>query len=142
MDPPRIDVLVTQLRAGQLNRRQFLARATTLGLSAGAATALVRVAEARQASPSASPPASPGASPIASSAASGHALTSMTREAYWAELRQAFPLEQPGRQGGAVITGGTIDISTLNPMLAVDAISGLITGLLFDVLVTVSPLDA
>ncbi len=142
MERLRVDALVNQLRGGHLDRRQFMSRAGALGLSAGAAAALARTAGAQDASPSASP--SPGASPAASPRAggeTGYALTSITREEYWAAVREQFQLEEPGQEGGIVIYGETTDIRVLNPNLSTDVYSGLITGYLFDGLVTESPID-
>jgi len=138
VDHDHIDTLVTQLRGGQLDRRQFLSRVAALGIPAGVATSLMHPVHAQEASPAGSP--SPMASPQVR-VTSGHALTSMTRDESWQAIRQAFPLESPGRQGGSIITGATSDISTLNPILAGDALSGLITGFLFDWLVTIGPVD-
>ena len=142
MERLRVDALVNQLRGGHLDRRQFMSRAGALGLSAGAAAALARTAGAQDASPSASP--SPGASPAASPGAggeTGYALTSITREEYWAAVREQFQLEEPGQEGGIVIYGETSDIRVLNPNLSTDVYSGLITGYIFDGLVSESPID-
>ncbi|MDP8909582.1 MAG: ABC transporter substrate-binding protein, partial [Chloroflexota bacterium] len=65
----------------------------------------------------------------------------MTRAEFHQAIRQRFPLERPVREGGLVIYGQTSDISVLNPMLVSDVLSARITSLVFDALVSVSPLD-
>lgn len=137
--PLSVDISNLRLRQRHLDRRQFLARATSLGLTAGAAPVLGRTTAVL--AQRATPAASPSASPIASPASTGHGLTSMTREEYWAAVRAAFPLEAPATTGGVVIYGETSDIQVLNPNLAADIYSALVTGLVFDGLVTISALD-
>jgi len=140
MDRAQIDDFVTELRDGRLDRRQFLARAGVAGLSAGAAAAIWRTvaATAQSASPvaSLSPVASPSASPV-----TGYAQRSMDRAEFWAAVRAQYPLETPGQPGGFVIAGESTDLAVLNPILADDYLSGLVTGFMFDYLVTISPLD-
>ena len=137
--PLSADISNLRLRQRQLDRRRFLARATSLGLTAGAAPVLGRTTTVL--AQRASPAANPGASPIASPASTGRALTSMTRDEYWAAARAAFPLETPAATGGVVIYGETSDLQVLNPNLAADVYSALVTGLVFDGLVTISALD-
>ncbi|MGN6483963.1 MAG: ABC transporter substrate-binding protein, partial [Thermomicrobiales bacterium] len=84
-----------------------------------------------------SPEATPGASPVP-----GHFTTvSPTREDVLATLRATYPIQPPGNDGGDVITGYTLDISTLNPLLRSDFESGYVTNLIYESLVNASPID-
>lgn len=48
------------------------------------------------------------------------AMTSITRDEYYAELRESFDLEKPGASGGTVIMGETGDMRTFHPHVATD----------------------
>jgi peptide/nickel transport system substrate-binding protein len=102
----RMTELIEQLHRGELSRRGFLRAAGATGMSLGAASALAATAGA-QATPSASPVAGAGA-------------TSITRDAYLAQLREAFGWEDAASTGGQVIMVSTADIQTLNPNIASD----------------------
>lgn len=132
MTKPDLNRLVDQLRRGEISRRVFISRAAAFGLSGTAAGLLARQAGAQDASPESSPVGSPVASPVGSPAASpvaGAATRSITREEYYAALREEYPLEEPAQTGGQVIYVQTSDISTLNPTLVEDVYSGYITDL-------------
>lgn len=128
MDRSRIESLVDQLRSGQLSRRQFMTRAAAMGLSVGAASALVRSVSAQ------------GSTTPAAGGAAG-ATKSPTREEYYAKLREKFKFEEPKKKGGEVIWGELSDISTLNTALVSDTYSSWICGFIFDSLVGTSPVD-
>lgn len=127
MPTDRLTELLTQLRRGDLDRRQFLQAATAAGLSAGAASMLARSASA-QATPDASP-------------AGDFDSGSVTREEYLAELEEAFPWEEPANTGGQVIMISTGDIQTLNPNIASDIASSHIHYQTFNRLCFDSPID-
>ena len=118
--------LVRQLQDGEISRRAFMRRATALGVSAAAAGALVSNVAAQDASPEASPVGG---------------TTSMTREEYYAQLREEFDLSEPEQTGGQVIYVNTTDVRTLNPQLVTDVYSGLITDMVYPYLVGGSPID-
>jgi peptide/nickel transport system substrate-binding protein len=115
MDSSRIEALVAQLRAGQLSRRQFMGRAAAMGLSVGAASALVRSAGAQG----------------TTSAKSG-AAKSPTRDEVFAQIKEKYKFEDIKKQGGQVIWGELSDISTLNTTLVDDVYSNWICGFIFD----------
>lgn len=78
----------------------------------------------------------PSASP-----APGGGVVAPAREEVNAQLRTVFGLEAPRRTGGTVVYGALSDVSTLNPLLAVDVFTGVITDLLYEPLVGFSPID-
>jgi peptide/nickel transport system substrate-binding protein len=78
-------------------------------------------------------------SPVASP--TGKAVASITREEYYARLRDAYPLEEPGTPGGAIIYGESTDIQTVSPIVSSDSYSGLIIRLIYNYLVRPSALD-
>ncbi|MGH2531391.1 MAG: ABC transporter substrate-binding protein [Thermomicrobiales bacterium] len=78
------------------------------------------------------------ASPVA---ATGEASRSITRAEFEEQLRQAFSLEEPAARGGTVILGDAFDVGTLNGLLASDATTLYVTGLIFESLVVSSPID-
>jgi peptide/nickel transport system substrate-binding protein len=129
--------LLSESRYGRLDRRSFVARATGLGVSAGAAAMLSRSVLAQDASPEASPVGSPVASP----AATGLAETSITRDEYFAQLLEKYPMEAAANPGGHVIHVNTSDIRVLNPTLVTDTYSGYITSSVFSYLVGTSAID-
>jgi len=144
MAKPDIDQLVDALRRGEISRRGFISRAAAFGLSGAAAGLLATQASAQDASPQASPQASPVGSPAASPAASpiaGAGMRSITREEYFAALREEYQFEEPQSTGGQVVYTETSDITTLNPTLVVDVYSGLITGFVFEALAESSAID-
>lgn len=126
MDRSRIESLVDQLRSGQLSRRQFMTRAAAMGLSVGAASALVRSVSAQG---------------TTTKAASGGAAKSPTREEVYAAIKEKYKLSEPKKKGGQVILAETSDISTLNTTLVQDVYSGWITGFIFDSLVSTNWAD-
>jgi peptide/nickel transport system substrate-binding protein len=75
------------------------------------------------------------------SVSGGETITSMSREEYYAQLREAFAFEEPQNQGGQVIWGQTADISTVNGLLTGDYPTIYVTGFIFEPLVSVSPVD-
>ena len=144
MTRPDLDRLVDQLRRGEISRRVFISRAAAFGLSGTAAGLLARQAGAQDASPEPSPAGSPVASPVGSPAASpvaGAAMRSITREEYYAALREEYQFEEPAQTGGRVIHVDTSDVTTVNPTLVVDVYSGLITGFVFEALANTSVID-
>ncbi|MDP9365116.1 MAG: ABC transporter substrate-binding protein [Chloroflexota bacterium] len=115
--------------------------------------AMVPVVSAQDATPDASPMASPGASPAASpgagaspvaspsTAGTGETIRSITREQYYQQLREAFQFEEPQSEGGQLIWGEISDIDTTNGLLSDDLPTGYVMGLIFETMVTSSPID-
>jgi peptide/nickel transport system substrate-binding protein len=71
----------------------------------------------------------------------GSPAHSITRAAFDAELEATFGLEEPAHRGGQLIYGSISDIDTLNGMLVGDVFTATVTNLLFEPLVTTSPID-
>jgi peptide/nickel transport system substrate-binding protein len=71
----------------------------------------------------------------------GSPSRSMTRAAFDAQLETVFALDEPERRGGQLLYGAITDIDTLNPMLAGDVFTFAVTNLLYETLVTISPID-
>jgi peptide/nickel transport system substrate-binding protein len=134
-----IDLLIDQLRNGDVSRRGFIRRATALGLSAAAAGSLVRAAGAQDATPQASPAASPGASPVPYTGPVG--TLSPDRAKVNQDINEHFKFEEAKNKGGDIIFAETSDISTVNSILVSDTYSSWITGFLSDFLVGSSPID-
>ncbi|MDP9354632.1 MAG: ABC transporter substrate-binding protein [Chloroflexota bacterium] len=105
----QFEELIGEVRAGRVDRREFLKRAAAIGLSASTIGLALR-AEAALAQEGS--PAAGGA---------GETITSITTEEYLKNVREAFPFEEPQNQGGQVILGDSTDISTVNAMLAGDS---------------------
>jgi len=124
-----IDMLLEQLKTGQISRRGFVRRATALGVSASAAGMLAKGAMAQDATPAASPSAS---YPI---------VKSPTRDEVEASIQEKFQLTQPENQGGDVIHAQTSDIQNLNTTIVADTYSSWISGFIYDFLIGGSPVD-
>lgn len=125
-----IDMLLEQLKSGQISRRGFVRRATALGVSASAAGMLAKGALAQDASPSASP-----------AAGSFEPQTSINREEFNALLQETFQFTEPENMGGEVIHVQTSDIQTLNTTITDDLYSSWIAGFIYEGLVGGSPID-
>src|SRR5215207_10366494 len=89
-----------------------------------------------------------GVAPVTTSAqdatpspSEGTPAHSITRAAFDAELEATFGLEEPTHRGGQLIYGSISDIDTLNGMLVGDVFTATVTNLLFEPLVTTSPID-
>jgi peptide/nickel transport system substrate-binding protein len=121
--------LMRAWRERRFDRRGLMLRAGAAGLSATALGALGTF-----------PVAAQDASPEAA-AAEGEAIQSITRDEFHAMLRENFAFEEPQNQGGAVIWAQTADISTVNGLLTADYPTIYVTGLIFEPLVSVSPID-
>jgi peptide/nickel transport system substrate-binding protein len=138
MNRVSLENLFDQFRSGQLSRRNFVRRATALGVSAAAANMLAQSAVAQDSTPAqGSPVASPAASPVGT----GEIIRSITREEAEAEIEAAFAFKEPQNQGGQLIHTMTTDISTLNTVLASDLYSVWISGFIYDSLVGTSPVN-
>jgi peptide/nickel transport system substrate-binding protein len=120
-----------RFRRGEIDRRDFICLATTAGLTPAAAMTLSSHVVAQDASPAASPMATPA----------GETIRSITREEFYAQLKEQFPLDGPEQTGGSLVHTYTTDITTLNPILVSDVFSGLIVGFVFEGLVGTSPID-
>ncbi|HWV25290.1 MAG TPA: ABC transporter substrate-binding protein [Thermomicrobiales bacterium] len=129
MQNPDIQSMLDRFRRGEIDRRSFITRAVASGLTFGAAGMLAGSVAAQDATPG------------ASAESSGEVIKSITREEYFAQLRQTFPLEAPETPGGELIVTYSKDVMTLNPILRTDVYSGYITQLLFEGLVGTSPID-
>ena len=103
------------------------------------AAAAAPIAAAQDASPAASPSASPvaGGTPVASF----DPVTSITRQEFADQLFEAFPMEEPENEGGEIIWGQPSDLSTVNPILGGDQPTNPFLGLVFESLVSTSPID-
>lgn len=147
MNRTEIDNTIEQFRSGDLSRRAFMRRATSLGLSAAAAGMLANHVGAQVATPDstpvvATPDPGPGATPVASPVGgTGEIIRSITREEAQAQIDEAFPFEEPQNEGGQLIHTMTTDISTVNTVLAQDLYSVWVTGFMYDQLVEISPVD-
>jgi peptide/nickel transport system substrate-binding protein len=112
-----------------IDRRRFMARAGALGIATGTLGALApMLARAQDATPE-------------MASAGGEAIRSMTRDEYYAQLREEFAFEEPQNQGGQVIWSQTSDISTVNGLLTADYPTIYVTGAIFEPLVGASPID-
>lgn len=116
--------LYLQFRDGLLDRRQFIVRASTLGLSAASLNRFFSALPATAAQAAQSP----------------------SREEWLASLREAYPFtDDPGaeNEGGAVTIGRLPNspITTLNLLLANDAQTQSVLNLCQEYLVGISPID-
>lgn len=120
-----IQAALDRLRRGELDRRTFMTRAIAAGLSVGAAGMLARSVAAEEATP----------------AETGEVIHSMTRDEFYAQLRETFPMEEPANPGGEIVVSFSKDVATLNPTLRTDVYSSYITDLIYESLVGTSPID-
>ncbi len=112
-----------------IDRRRFMVGAGALGLATGTLGALApMLTRAQDATPQ-------------TASAGGEAIRSITREEYYAQLREEFAFEEPQNQGGQVIWSQTSDISTVNGLLTSDYPTAYVTGFIFEPLVGVNPID-
>src|SRR5215207_11661798 len=84
--------------------------------------------------------------PIAGSAqdespAASQSQVSITRDEFLQELRDNYGFEEREHEGGTVTIAETADIRTLNALLAYDYPTRYVTNLIFEQLVSVSPID-
>src|SRR5688572_790779 len=68
-------------------------------------------------------------------------VRSTPREEVARQLTDRFPMSDPARDGGTVIMGGQGDLTTLNAMFADDTVTAYTTGLVYESLVDLSPID-
>ncbi len=122
--------LVDAFRNGEISRRELVRRATTAGLSAGAASLLANRVGAQDASPASDSSATGAAEPGG---------RSINRQEYNQLIRDTFDLSEPDVTGGQVIYGASADIDTLNPHLVFDVLTGIVVGNIFENLVGVNP---
>ncbi len=71
----------------------------------------------------------------------GETITSISRDEYYRQLREAFEFEEPVNTGGQLILADISDIDSLNGLLSDDIPTAYIAGLMFESLVGVSPID-
>jgi peptide/nickel transport system substrate-binding protein len=123
----KLNELYLQFREGVIDRRQFLTRASALGLSAASLAVLSRASQAyaQEATP----------------AATGAPITSISRADFYARLRSNFQFEPAGSEGGQLIWADVSDIDTVNGVLGNDSPSNYFLGLIFETLVGVDPND-
>lgn len=129
--------------ARTISRRRL---ARNAGVAAGALTLTTPfgLASAQDATPGATPDASPVASPVADTPPDPNAtfeVISPAREDVLAQLMEQHQFEEPQHTGGDLIQVFTSDITMLNPMLAQDLASGFITGLVYEPLIDINPID-
>jgi peptide/nickel transport system substrate-binding protein len=84
--------------------------------------------------------------PFAGSAQDGSPVASqsqisITRDEFLQELREHYGFEEAEHEGGTVTIAETADIRTLNALLAYDHPTRYVTNLIFEQLVSVSPID-
>ena len=114
-------------------RRRFTASALALGAASVLPLPAMRTALAQDATPES------GATPMASG--SFPPLTSISRQEFADALFAAFPMSEPAVEGGQIIWGNVSDISTTNPMLGADDPTNPFLSLVFESLLTSSPID-
>lgn len=114
-------------------RRRFTASALALAATSAVSLSGGRPALAQDATPAT------GATPQASG--SYPPLVSMTRQAYADALFAAFPMSEPAVEGGQVIWGNVSDLSTTNAMLGADDPTNPVLSLVFESLLSTSPID-
>jgi peptide/nickel transport system substrate-binding protein len=128
----KLNDLYLRFSAGEFDRREFMTRASGLGLSAAALSWFFR--------------AIPATAQEASPVATFEPFTSIDRETYKAQLAEAFPFT---KDIGAEQTGGTIiygelassDLNTFNALLADSAPTLEFMGMINETLVGSSPID-
>ncbi|MDF3041742.1 MAG: extracellular solute-binding protein family 5, partial [Thermomicrobiales bacterium] len=84
--------------------------------------------------------------PVAGSAQDSNPIVaqsqvSITRDEFLQQLRDYYGFEDPQQEGGTVTIAETADIRTLNALLAYDHPTRYVTNLIFEQLVSVSPID-
>lgn len=129
MQSPDIQAVLEKLRRGEIDRRSFISSAVASGLTIGAAGMLAGPVTAQEATPDAPSPEA------------GDVIHSITRDEYFAQLRETFPLEEPAHSGGEIVVSYSKDVATLNPILRTDVYSSYITELIYEGLVGTSPID-
>ncbi len=128
MSHTTIDMLIEQLRKGELSRRGFVRRATALGVSATAAGVLARGVVAQDSTP-------------ATPSGGGAVTRSITREEADAAIAEEFQFEEPEQTGGDVLHVQTSDIQNLNTTITTDVYSSWIAGFIYDFLIGTNPID-
>jgi peptide/nickel transport system substrate-binding protein len=123
----KLNDLYQQLRDGQIDRRQFMRRATGLGVSAATLTTFLR--------------SFPAAAQDATPAASGGIVTSISREDAAAKLRSNFQIADATAEGGQLIWADVSDIDSTNIVLGNDAPTNDVLALVFESLTGVDPFD-
>ena len=123
----KLNELYKQFLDGQIDRRQLMLRASTLGLSAAG------LAMFKGGVPASAQDASPVASPSAIALPGG--FKSLTREEYKAMLAESYPFtaqEQPA--GGTLILGSTSssNLTTVNYFFADNFHTPDICGLMYE----------
>ena len=122
-----------------LSRRRLARNAGMIAGGLAVAGTLSPIA-AQEASPEASPASSPAAA-VTPDPNATFSTASRSRADVLADLKAAYPFEEPQSTGGDLVQVHTGDIKTLNPVLRTDIASGYITGLIFESLVNVSVMD-
>ena len=112
-----------QFLDGRINRRSLLARAAALGIPAMLANRVASVA-AQESTP-----------------APDHSFTSITTADALAQIRADFPMSDPTSSGGVVIIGGISGLTGTNVVLAADAPTLNIMGLVTENLTSSNPKD-
>ncbi|MEA2514987.1 MAG: peptide/nickel transport system substrate-binding protein [Thermomicrobiales bacterium] len=85
--------------------------------------------------------ATPGTAVASPEAIEGQVVKSITRDEFYARLRQNFQFEEPASEGGQLIWADVSDIDTLNGALGNDAPTNYVLGLIYEALVGVDPTD-
>lgn len=121
--------LVDQVSNHQIDRRDFIRRATALGLTVPFASLLLQQIPAAAQAESGPPGTVPG-------------TKSPTSDEATAAIKEHFKIEEAKKKGGDVIYAYPSDIHTLNALIANDSQSfTIIAGPLFEALTGTSPVD-
>lgn len=123
-----------------ISRRRLARNAGTMVGGLAASGAFATRATAQDASPEASPAASPVAVVTPDPNATFTRL-SPPREEVIAQLKAAYPFEDPAQTGGDLVQVFSTDLQMVNPLISQDLASTYITGLVYQSLVGINPID-
>lgn len=123
--------LTYELRAGAIDRRTFVLRASTAGISAGAAAIMAQSAVGQSATPAASP--QPSLVVMES--------TSIRREDYLKEVYTKFPMQPPAVPGGHLVFAAEGDIDSVNPINRTSGLALFVTANVYSLLANQSIID-
>jgi peptide/nickel transport system substrate-binding protein len=134
-----INDLFDELRTRRITRRQFAARAGALGLSASAVSLGLGLVGGGVGAQESTPAPSPSAGEQLLGSAPG--TTSITRAEYEQAIREAYPFEDAGSEGGQFIIPTSQPLRTVHGLLVSDATSAFVTQFVFEYLIGGSVID-
>lgn len=123
----KLNDLYQQLSSGHIDRRQFMRRATALGVSAAAAGRFLQTNSA----------AAQDGSPVAS----GGVVRSISREEAFAKIKSNYDITDAASEGGQLIWADVSDIDSTNGVLGNDSPTNYVMGFIYEALVGVDPFD-